>query len=227
MKKYLFLFLAFCSFLCFSQESNFEKPNYNSIKKNIEDKDSNFYYTNLMNRFVANDTLLTNDEYRHLYLGYVFNSKYNPFYNPKDQDNLLNYYKSEKLSETDYEDIIKISEKALLDFPFDLRVMNFLGYVYHLKGDEVSAKKTSDKFHKLVETILSTGDGKTCETGFHVIMVSHEYTILNLFQLQYKSQALIGNCDYMSFEKGKYSVDGIYFNIEKMLENEHKMLGEK
>ena len=46
--------------------------------------------------------------------------------------------------------------------------------------------------------------------------------MLNVFEIESKSQALVGNCDYLSFEKGKYKVDGIYFNIEKMLENESK-----
>ena len=80
------------------------------------------------------------------------------------------------------------------------------------------------KFHNIMNAIFSSGDGKQCETGFHVIVVEHEYIMLNVFEIESKSQSLVGNCDYLSFEKGKYNVDGIYFNIEKMLENESKAL---
>lgn len=55
-------------------------------------------------------------------------------------------------------------------------------------------------------------------------MVDHEYILLNLFEIESKEQSLVGNCDYLSFEKGVYNVEGIYFNVEKMLENERKAL---
>lgn len=41
-----------------------------------------------------------------------------------------------------------------------------------------------------------------------------------MLKLKMKSQSLVGNCDYMSFEKGMYKIDGVYFNIEKILKNE-------
>lgn len=123
---------------------------------------------------------------------------------------------------TDYDEIIKLANHSLSDFPFDISQLNYLAYIYHLKGDEESAKIAAIKFHSIVNVILSSGDGKQCETGFHVLLVEHEYIILNLFELESKSQSLNGNCDYLAFEKGKYKVDGIYFNIEKMLENETK-----
>jgi len=105
-----------------------------------------------------------------------------------------------------------------------LRQLNYLAYIYHLKGDEATAKIIAFKFHSILNVILSSGDGKKCETGFHVLMVDHEYILLNLFEIESKEQSLVGNCDYLSFEKGVYNVDGIYFNVEKMLENERKAL---
>jgi Domain of unknown function (DUF4919) len=207
----------------FSQESSFKTPDYKLIKKNIEDKSSSYYYPKLLQRLVSNDTLLTNDDYRHLYLGYVFNPKYSSYYISPDEEKLKKYYKSEKLDEKDYDEIIKLAEHSISLFPFDLRQMNFLGYIYHLKGDKVLAKNISNRLHKITDAILSTGNGEKCETGFHVISVSHEYVLLNMFELQNNSQSLVGNCDYMSFEKGKYKIDGMYFSIGKILENEMEL----
>jgi hypothetical protein len=225
MKRYLIILLFVQAAFC--QDINFKAPDYNEIKKEIENKSSNYYYPKLLERFAANDTLITKDEYRHLYYGYVFNPKYSSFFRSPDEEKLSKFYRSETIDPKDYEEIIKLSEHTLSLFPFDLRMINFLSYIYHLKGEDHTSKRWSDKYNNIIETIMSTGDGKTCETGFHVISVSHEYALINAFQLQVASQSLIKNCDYLAFEKGKYKIDGIYFSIGKILEDESKMFGGK
>jgi hypothetical protein len=224
IKKILLFTIFIIGISTSAQEVTFKAPDYNAIEKEIKDKSSSYYYPKLMERFVANDTLLTNDDYQHLYLGYVFQPKYNAFWKSPEDKKLRQFYAKEQLDTKDYDEIIKLANHSLNDFPFDLKQLNFLSYIYHLKGDEAAAKMASLKFHSILNAILSTGDGKVCETGFHVILVEHEYLMLNVFEIESKSQALVGNCDYLSFEKGKYKVDGIYFNIEKMLENESKAL---
>lgn len=204
----------------YSQEHTFKAPDYELIKKEIQDKASNYYYPKLMERLAVNDTLLNNDDYAHLYFGYVFDSKFDAFYKSADEEKLSEYYRSEKLDEKDYDKIIQLAEHAITVYPFDLRPMNYLAYIYHLKGDEINAKKMAIRFNKILGIILSSGNGLTCETGFHVISVSDEYMLLNMLKLKVKAQSLTGNCDYMSFEKGMYKVDGLYFNIEKILKNE-------
>ncbi|MFH6999534.1 DUF4919 domain-containing protein [Flavobacterium sp. FlaQc-57] len=221
-RKFLPLVLFLIGITVFAQETTFKILDYKAIEKEIKDKSSSYYYPKLMERLVSNDTLLNQDEYRHLYFGYVFQPKYSAFWTSPDDKKLREYYGKEKLEPTDCDEIIKLANHSLNDFPFDLRLLNFLGYVYHVKGNEELAQKTSFKFHNIINAILSSGDGKQCETGFHVLVVSHEYVVLNVFELETKSQSLIGKCDYLSFEKGKYKVDGVYFNIEKMLENEAK-----
>ena len=224
IKKILFLALLLIGITTYAQEPEYKIPDYKAIEKEIKDKNSSFYYPKLMERFVANDTLLTTDDYQHLYLGYVFQPKYNAFWKSPDQKKLREFYGKEELDTKDYDEIIKLANHSLSDFPFDLKQLNFLSYIYHLKGEDEAAKMASLKFHSILNAIFSTGDGKKCETGFHVILVEHEYLMLNVFEIESKGQSLIGNCDYLSFEKGKYKVDGIYFNIEKMLENESKAL---
>lgn len=215
--------------LCFgihlnAQEIGFTKPDYKAIEKEISDKNSKFFYPKLMERLVKNDTLLTHDEYCHLYLGYVFQPKYNAFWRSPDDEKLRTYYDKEKLETSDYDEIIKLANHSISEFPFDLKQLNYLAYIYHLKGDEDAAKIASFKFHSIMNVILSSGDGKKCETGFHVLLVDHEYILINLFEIESTGQSLVENCDYLSFEKGVYNVDGIFFNIEKMLENERKAL---
>lgn len=222
IRKIVLLTILLTSTHFFAQDNSFSIPDYKSIEKEIKDKKSAFFYPKLMERLTKNDTLLTPDEFRYLYFGYVFQPKYNAFWRSPDEKKLREFYGKDKLETSDYDEIIKLAEHSLSEFPFDLSQLNYLAYIYHLKGDENAAKITSFKFHSIINAIFSSGDGKTCESGFHVLLVDHEYVLLKLFDVESESQSLVGNCDYLSFEKGKYKVDGIYFNIEKMLENETK-----
>lgn len=177
-----------------------------------------------MSRLVAYDTTLNVEDYRRLYYGYIFDKDYQPYRKFSDEKKLTELFNGDNFSEKDYDEVIKLATSSINEFPFDLRSMNIMAFVYHLKGDEEMAKKISYRLHGTFGAILTTGDGKSCETGFHVISVSHEYVFLNMFQLSITEQNLTGNCDYLVLEKGQSSIDGIYFNIEKMLARNLELL---
>ncbi|MNU43491.1 hypothetical protein D3C71_322800 [compost metagenome] len=218
LQHFLFFSLIFISNFSFSQQKEYEAPNYKVIQKNIENKDSEFYYPKLIDKLKANDTLITNDQYKHLYFGYTFQKEYHPYKISENEKNLNSYFQKKDLKKADYTEIIKISNAALKEFPINLRVMNFLAYIYHLDGNEAMANKVSRNFYGLFGAIFSSGDGRECTTGFHVITVNHEYVVMNILQLEIASQGLSGDCDYISLEKDKYKLPGVYFNITKLKE---------
>ncbi|SHK51213.1 DUF4919 domain-containing protein [Epilithonimonas mollis] len=215
-------FLAF-TIILFAQNLEFKVPNYNEIKKHIEDKKSEFYYPDLLSKLKKNDTLLTKDQYKHLYFGYIFQKEYNPYHRGKSDEKLSKYYRGE-FEKNEFPEVINTLKESLEEFPLDLRSLNFLSYLYHLNGSEDMAKTTSLIFQGLFEAILSSGDGNKCETAFHVISVSHEYVLLNMFDLKSISQSFNGKCDFLQFEKDKYRVPGIYFNVEKLQEKNINLL---
>lgn len=94
-----------------------------------------------------------------------------------------------------------------------------LAYVYHLNKEEAMSQKTSYIMNNIIDTIISTGDGLTCESAFHVITTSDEYILLSVFEVESQGQSLIGSCDYLQFEKGKFKIDGLYFNVSKLFES--------
>lgn len=210
--------------IAFSQEVSFERPDFSTIDKSIKDKKSGFYYNDLLNKLKNRDTTFSTVEFKHLYFGRLLQKDYSPFERSDKDEEIFAYFRKENLSESDYPVIIDLITKDLEIHPFDLRKMNFLIYIYHLSKRDDEAKKLNYFFRGFINTILSSGDGKTCETGLVVNEVSHEYVLLNLFQLEQESQSLTGNCDYQSFEKGKYKIDGLYFSIDKILEAEQKTL---
>jgi hypothetical protein len=222
---FVFVLLIAAVSVAEAQEHSFRAPDYDLIKKEILDSSSVFYYPKLFARLIEYDTTLGKEEYRHLYFGYIFQKKYEPYYVSPDEEKLVKYYQSTgELTEKEINEIIEIATRSIDEYPFDMRQMNFLGYVYHLKGDEAKTTKIYYRFSMTIDAIMSSGDGKTCETAFHVTSVSHEYVLLNMFDFRMKSQALTGNCDYLTIEKDERNIRGIYFNVSKMLEiNEAEM----
>lgn len=198
-----------------AQKQEFRAPDYSIIKKNIEDKKSEFYYPELLKRLQRNDTLLTGNQYRHLYFGYTFQKEYKPYKTSNKAEEMTKYYRGEGITEKDVPAGIKLFREALEENPFDLRAMNYLVYMYRLVKDENMAQKTASNFHGLLGAILASGDGMKCETAFHVISVTDEYVLLNTFQMAMKSQSLTGKCDYIVFEKDQYKVPGLYFDISR------------
>jgi hypothetical protein len=80
MRQLLFIiFLLITIGIANSQELTFQKPDYDLIKKDIQDSSSAFYYPKIMSRLLVYDTTLTIEDYRHLYYGYIFQNDYKPY----------------------------------------------------------------------------------------------------------------------------------------------------
>jgi len=102
LKKYLPILFILITSMAFSQEIDFEAPEYNTIKSNIEDKNSKFYYSDLLQRLSVNDTLLTDEDYKHIYYGYVYNTNYNPYGETSNEDKIRTFYNRDELEKKDY-----------------------------------------------------------------------------------------------------------------------------
>ena len=71
------------------------------FKKNIEDKNSEFYYPKLLKRLKQNDTLLTSNQYRHLYFWIHLPKEYQPYKTGKKSEEVAKYYRGESISQKD------------------------------------------------------------------------------------------------------------------------------
>ena len=100
-----------------------EAPDLEAIQAATYDRHSPYYYPRLMEEYQRNDTLMKLDKFRHLYFGYMFQEDYNP-YRPKafepDAENLIN---RREWTRGECDSVIRYSEKALENNPFDLRHM--------------------------------------------------------------------------------------------------------
>ena len=218
MKKYVMLLLTFTAFLAsFAQVPKGERPDFEKIKRNIKDKKSVYYYPILLQRMHQNDTTLTLDQYKHLYFGYIFQSDFDPYQRSPKMEELKKYNEKENLDDDDIQKAMKIANESLKIYPYDFRVLDFLMFLNHEKGNSEIVNLLSFRYNMLLKSILSTGDGVSCDSAFHVTSTSHEYALMDALQLESISQSLVGNkCDYQKFPPGKYKIEGMYFDVTKL-----------
>jgi len=206
-----------------------QPPNYEGIKKIITVKESPFYYPSLFERYRNNDTTLTVQEYRILYYGYIYQPKYDPYGLPTYFDSLKNLLSKKTLTTNDYHTIIDYETKVLNEFPFDLREISMLAHAYDQTNQADMGSAIHNKFEKLTQAILSTGNGLSKETAMHVIANSHEYDILNFLGLTYAGEQSQGEdtWEYLKVKPNKFKVEGIYFNIKEMFKHEVEAIEKK
>ena len=227
MKKAISLVAAvFVMISVSAQDPTFLPPDYQGIKGVMNDSSSVFYYPSLMDRYQRCDTTLNMEDFRVLYYGTLFTSSYSPYARPEKNDTLTAIFTSDTVTVDDFRTIIRLESKILEKFPFNIWDLSVLSFSYHNTGDTVQYNNTSFKLNMVVRTILSTGDGRTEETAWHVISVDHEYDLLNLLGLSFGGdQALTkGGCDYLKVKPNEFDIEGLYFDVNQILEKEAEIL---
>lgn len=157
-----------------------EKPDLDEIKQKTLDPKSPYYFPKLMAKYTRNDTVMTNDEYRYFYLGYMFQEDYDPYrtspYSGVTDDLRMKATHTKEEIDT----IRKYAELSLRDNPFDLRQMSFLVHVLKEKRKDMSAKIWEYRLEHLLGAIKSTGTGEDVENAWFVIYPVHEYDLVRL-----------------------------------------------
>lgn len=156
------------------------RPDIEAIREATLDPDNKMYFPKLMKKFHRNDTTMTAEEFRHLYLGYMFQEDYDP-YRESPYSSITDSYRN-KTSHTkeEIDTIRKYAELTLLDNPFDLRQMSFLVHVLKERRKDMSAKIWEYRLEHLLGAIKSTGTGENEENAWFVIYPAHEYDMVQL-----------------------------------------------
>lgn len=236
-RKYLHIFLSLviamiCASVtmhdaCAATQSNprrkikVEKPDLEAIQKSTLDPSSPFYFPKLKKKYEINDTTMTPEEFRHFYLGYMFQEDYDPYrispYSGRTDE--LRMKPTHTREEIDT--IIKYAQLALADNPFDLRQMSFLIHVLKERRKNMSAKIWEYRLEHLLGAIKSTGTGENMENAWCVIYPVHEYDMVQL--LGYEATAaefyepgydyLVVRPDETDTRRRDKSAKGFYFDV--------------
>ena len=198
-----------------------EKPDLEAIEDETLNPDSKFYFPKLLAKYNRNDTVMTPEEYRYFYLGYMFQEDYDPYrvspYSTVTDDLRLKATHTKEEIDT----IRKYAELSLADNPFDLRQMSFLVHVLKEKNKGMSAKIWEYRLEHLLGAIKSTGTGEDMENAWYVIYPAHEYDMVSLLgynaiDVEYPAEGfdrLIVEPDRSAAKKPRDNPKGFYFNV--------------
>lgn len=212
-----------------SAQSNFdkirrEKPDYEQIRREINDRNSDYYYPRLMAEYERNDTLMKLDKFRYLYLGYALQEDYNPYRQPSVSNTAAFEIERAKLTQQECDTVIKYANLALQDNPFDLNQMHVLISAYRQRKNISMAQIWQYKFNYILMAIVSTGTGIDDDNAWFVIEPQHEYVLLNVMGYTVTNHLFYEPYyEYLTVVDGSgRDAGGYYFNIHHVLEEYYR-----
>lgn len=235
MKKLFAIVAAMLfGFSLFAQQE-FITPDYDQIKKATQDKNNGRYYAKLAERFAKADTTLEIEDLQVFYYGNIYQDNYDPFGNDAALAVIRSIMNGEEpIPQSQLEKVVAIADKAIETTPAEPMLYFYkFGALATLTeqygGDTVEMAKARMQFQMLFFTIASTGNGLSPEAAMHVLTVSHEYMMMNLYGFQPLGQALDfidgHSYDVFTIDSNQYDVDALYFNIDQIFAAEAAMFG--
>lgn len=158
----------------FSQKS---KINLDNVKKEITDKDSEFYYQKMLYKYKGLPKSIDSLEAQHLYYGRTFLDK-TVSTSDKPFKKLLDDFKKQDYTET----IIKANQ-LLSEDPTNLDLLMIMLQCYDKQQDVKNFTYYLSQFKLLTSAILDSGDGKSEDSAYLVNSVGDEYILINVIQI--------------------------------------------
>lgn len=211
IQKTLILTLVFIlsSILIFGQDSQIEIPifddKYSKYVQQLESGEFNIDYTDFRNSFLESKQ---------------FDKKGTNYNNLKKRV-------FAEIEKKNYQEVVNLTKQMLSIDYTSMFAHKYLQQTFKIIGDTVNQKKYKNIEFGLLYSITESGDGKTCETGFHVTQIEEEYFILNMIGAQLQSQSISSGgknmCDKMIVKLDEGETKIYYFEANKVFEQERKM----
>lgn len=201
-------------------------PDDEDILRKIMDSSSPFYYTNLMMRY-ENLEKLSEEEYHYLYYGYAYHENYKPTATNKAVEDLyasMIGLNADRPDSKQIEYIISVCNEAMMVDPFSPTVLNMLVFAYGSRGDKVREEAYFYHLQGILETIKSSGDGRTEKYPMHIIMFSHAVDVVASMGVAAKRPEIISrSVEYIPLEEPRRVPDGkirgFYFDYSRIYRN--------
>ena len=123
-----------------------------------------------------------------------------------------------------YAEVIDVAKKILSIDYTDMWAHKVLQQTYKILGDTANRNKYHDIEFGLLNSIVKSGDGKTCQTAWPVIQVTEEYFILDMIGAKVLKQSVDntgGLCDKMEVQSDRGKAV-YYFDVSKVFEGYNK-----
>ncbi len=144
---------------------------WDSIRVEVLDAASVDYYPVLFERYQKGDTTLNLQNYRQLYYGFVFDSRYSPRQVNELEDQTLEFIhlNAEMMDSTRAVQLIELAQGALVQEPFNIEMLNLLCYGYSIVQNNEQLTQNLYKLNGILESILSSGTGIELEDPWVVL----------------------------------------------------------
>lgn len=201
-------------------------PDEEDIVRKIMDGTSPFYYTNLMMRY-QNLERLSEEEYHYLYYGFAYHESYKPM---STNNAITDLYASMMTLDTENPDreqmqyIISVCTEAMYTDPFSPTVLNMMIFAHGALGDKVKEEAYYYHLQGILETIKSSGDGRSDKYPMHIIMFSHAVDVVASMGVEAKRAEIISrNVEYIPLVEPRRVPDGkikgFYFDYSRIYRN--------
>lgn len=129
-----------------------------------------------------------------------------------------------EINDKNYKEIVRLT-KAMLSIDYtSIFAHKYLQQTYKILGDTLNRNKYHDIEFGLLYSITKSGDGKACETGWHVTQIEEEYFILSILGADLLEQSIISSkknmCDKMVVKTEEGETKTYYFEANKVFEME-------
>ena len=123
------------------------------------------------------------------------------------------------------EEIVIFCNRALEQDPFSPTILNLLVYAYGTMGDKEKEKAYFYHLNGVMETIKTSGDGRSEKYPMHILMFSHAIDVVNSMGLQSRRPQIISRTVEMvplvtphEVPDGK-KIRGYYFDYSRIYRN--------
>ena len=208
---FLVIFFILQTVFLFGQDNKIEIPNlndkYSAYVKQLESGKIDIDYTDFRNSF------LNSKQYGKKSTNY---------------DSLKTQVYTE-INNKNYKAVIGLT-KAMLSIDYtSMFAHKYLQQTCKILGDSINRNKYHDIEFGLLNSITKSGDGKTCETGWHVTQIEEEYFILSMIGAKLQMQSIINGktntCDKMAVITSEGETKAYFFEANKVFEMEAKLFG--
>lgn len=205
-----------------------EKPDMEQIKREVNDTKGKYYYPRLMAKYMRNDSAMSHQDFRHLYLGALFQEDYDPYRKNELDDKVKTLYYRKDHTRAELDTIMEYARECLENDPFDLEQLEFLVYAYNQRGKTNLAKIYQFKLNHLLAAILSTGTGADRDNAWIITSPKHEHYIIEKhggtiqdveYQQPYYEFARLVPAEGKSKSK---TPEGYYFNLKYLLDEYYR-----
>lgn len=201
-------------------------PDEEDILRKTIDSSSPFYYPNLLMRY-NNLERLTEEEYHYLYYGYAYHENYKPTATNDAVDELyasMIGLNADRPDSQQIEHIISVCNDAMLIDPFNPTVLNMLVFAYGARADKQKEEAYFYHLQGILETIKSSGDGRSEKYPMHIIMFSHAVDVVSSMGVASKRPEIISrSVEYIPLTEPRRVPDGkikgFYFDYSRIYRN--------